>query len=62
MRTSVGSRLRKELADRGQRVSEAWSKEQMTRALTLAVVCNARKEDEKTRTRERHDARARQDS
>jgi hypothetical protein len=31
MRTSVSSRLRKELADRGQRVSEAWSNEQMER-------------------------------
>jgi hypothetical protein len=57
MRASVSSRLRKELADRGTRVSDAWSNEEMTRALTLALVRTSRKLEEKARARE--NARAR---
>jgi hypothetical protein len=57
MRVSVSSRLRKELADRGTRVSDAWSNEEMARALTLAVVRTSRKLEEKERAR--HNVRAR---
>ena len=49
MRARVSSRLRKELADRGSRVSAAWSNEEMRVALHETAKRDARKKDEKAR-------------
>jgi hypothetical protein len=49
MRVRVSSRLRKELADRGSRVSAAWSNEEMRVALRETATRDARKKDEKAR-------------
>ncbi len=62
MRARVASRLRKELADRGSRVSAAWSNAEMHRALSAAVARDERKKRAKARasdeTRDRDAARA----
>jgi hypothetical protein len=62
MRARVASRLRKELADRGSRVSAAWSNAEMHRALSAAVARDERKKRAKARasdeTRDRAAARA----
>ena len=61
MRARVGSRLRKELENRGARVSDAWSNEEMRVELGELATMQTRKRDGKARAQKSARARLEKD-
>ena len=61
MRARVGSRLRKELANRGARVSDAWSHAEMRAELGELATVQTRKRDGKERAQKSARARLEKD-
>ena len=61
MRARVGSRLRKELENRGARVSEAWSHAEMRVELGELATVQTRKRDGKERAQKSARARLEKD-